>query len=488
MVKRKQPARRPQVKHKKKRGPSQFDKRQRLDRKNPQRRKTTQAKVPLVGPMLAHVTSMACLLDARMAFRLAIIMAGMMLADDRRVAAAWFAAGGVQDDWDRFYGCLIAVGRKTQLLARPLVRAVIQKFDPGPDGHLILAGDDSPTRRYGRHVEGAGVHHNPTAGPADGEWLYGHNWVSLCLLSKHPAWGVIALPLRSRLYVRAKNISSLAAKYGWEFQTKHQLLVELVTWCVGMIRGLGMQCKIWLVVDGAYAARTVLGPLGKQGVTVFSRLRKDAALFDLPPEPQGKQRGRPRVYGLDRIDLTTLAVSRQGWQSITYHCRGSEVTRQFKSFLATSRLVGGEIRVVIVRFDDGGWAAYFCTDPQVEVRDILETVAARWAIEEHFHDVKEVWGAGQQQVRNVWSNIACWHLNQWMYTLVELVSWDVPQAELIDRGGRPWDNPHRRPSHADKRRSIAKQMLKKQFLACLPRRPEFEKIRHAIADLISLSA
>ena len=39
--------------------------------------------------------------------------------------------------------------------------------------------DDSPTARFGRHVEGAGVHHNPTAGPADGEWLYGHNWVAL---------------------------------------------------------------------------------------------------------------------------------------------------------------------------------------------------------------------------------------------------------------------------------------------------------------------
>ncbi len=51
----------------------------------------------------------------------------------------------------------------------------------------------------------------------------------------------------------------------------------------------------------------------------------------------------------------------------------------------------------------------FCTDPNVSARDILETGASRWAIEEHFHDVKEVWGAGQQQVRNLWSNIGCWH-------------------------------------------------------------------------------
>jgi len=79
-------------------------------------------------------------------------------------------------------------------------------------------------------------------------------------------------------------------------------------------------------------------------------------------------------------------------------------------------------------------------------------------------------------------------LNQWMVTLVELVSWDIPQAELVDRSGRPWDNPNRRPSHADKRRSIVKQMLKKQFLISLPKRVEFNKIRRSVADLISLSA
>jgi hypothetical protein len=78
------------------------------------------------------------------------------------------------------------------------------------------------------------------------------------------------------------------------------------------------------------------------------------------------------------------------------------------------------------------WAPYFCTDTSAEVRDILEAVAARWAIEEHFHDVKEVWGAGQQQVRNVWSNIACWHLSQWLYALVELCCRDVRKSELTD--------------------------------------------------------
>ncbi len=48
------------------------------------------AKVPLTGKMAVLVTSITGMLDARMAFRLSIIMAGMMLANDRRVAAARF--------------------------------------------------------------------------------------------------------------------------------------------------------------------------------------------------------------------------------------------------------------------------------------------------------------------------------------------------------------------------------------------------------------
>lgn len=67
-----------------------------------------------------------------------------------------------------------------------------------PNGGMLLAHDlraasawmdDPPTSRYGRHIEGSGVHHHPTPGPADGKWLYGHNWVALAWLATHPVGG-----------------------------------------------------------------------------------------------------------------------------------------------------------------------------------------------------------------------------------------------------------------------------------------------------------
>jgi hypothetical protein len=482
MAKRKRSSTRPQPKHKKQKK-SQHDKCKRLERPNPNRKKTTKAKVPLIGAAQKAVSVLQAVMDRRIAFRLAIVVAGMFLADDRRTASAWFVAAGVQDDWDRFYDCLISVGRTSGKLATAVLGLLVQKFTPGLGDRILLGMDDSPTSRYGQHVEGAGIHHNPTAGPADGEWLYGHNWVALAWLATHPMWGVIALPLRSMLYVREVDVPKLAEKYDWEFRTKHQLGVELLTWFMQSIHALGVEVKVWLVVDGAYAARPFLLPVLEMGIVVVSRLRKDACLFDLPPAGSHGN----RIYGKNKISLTKRAGHRQGWSTITYHCRGVEVTRQYKTFLATSRLISGEIRVVIVRFEDGGWAPYFCTDTSAEVRDILEAVAARWAIEEHFHDVKEVWGAGQQQVRNVWSNVGCWHLNQWLYTLVELCCWDVPKSALTDRRARSWDNPDRRPSHADRRRSIAREMLQKQFHAALPPLPNNRKIQTLFETLVALA-
>jgi hypothetical protein len=432
--------------------------------------------------MQTAVSVLQVVMDPRIAFRLAIVVAGMLLADGRRTASAWFVAAGVQDDWDRFYDCLISVGRTSGRLGAAVLGVLVQKFTSRLGDRILLAMDDSPTSRYGRHVEGAGVHHNPTPGPADGEWLYGHNWVALAWLVRHPAWGVIALPLRSLPYVREVDVPKLAEKYGWEFRTKHQLGVELLTWFLQSLRARGVKAKVWLTVDGAYAARPFLKPVLTLGIVVFSRLRKDACLYDLPPAGSHGN----RIYGKNRISLAKRAGHRQGWQTISYDRRGVEVTHQYKTFLATSKLVSGQIRVVIVRYEDGSWAPYFCTDTSVEVRDILEAVAARWAIEEQFHDVKEVWGAGQQQVRNVWSNIGCWNLNGWLYTLTELCCWNLDKTELVDRRARSWDNPDRRPSHADRRRHISREMLQEKFKAALPHRlndPTFQTFMEALFDL-----
>ena len=487
MAKRKRSKKAPQARHGEKSKRSRHDKRKRLQKRNQKRQRTSAAKVPLTGEVAKFADSMKSLLDVRNGFRLPIVLAGALVARGRRTASRWFQAAGVGDDWDRFYELLGSVGKRSLTLMLPLLVWIVARFDPGPEGRWAMAIDDSPTKRFGRHVEGANVHRNPTAGPADGPWVYGHNWVTLAILQRHSVFGTLALSILSKLYVRQKDVDQLDQRYGWKFRTKHELALQLIREVTSRLKALGSKAGFLIVVDGAYAVRPFLYPLVNQGIQVVSRLRKDAKLYDLPPERRQGQRGRPRKYGKNRISLAKRAGHIEGWEMVTYSCRGVEVTRRCKSFLATSRLTGGVICVVLVVQDDGNWVPYFSTDTAMDVKAILEVVADRWAIEEHFHDVKEIWGAGQQQVRNVWSNIGCWHLNSWLYSMVELACWDMSADELVDRSDRSWDNPDRRPSHADRRRKIVREMLEKQYLADLPDGLNGTKYHEQIVELLNLA-
>lgn len=487
MAKRKRSGKIPQPRHRAKGKPSQHDKRSRLQKSNLNRRHTTQASIPLVGGPATIAGSLSRMLDSRIAFRLPIVMAGALLASGRRTAASWFRCAEVKDDWDLFYDLLQSVGRNAATVMYPLIVLIFKRFDPGPDGHWTLAVDDSPTKRFGPCIEGANIHHNPTPGPADGDWLYGHNWVCLAIILSHPIFGVIALPLLSLLYVREVDIAKLNARYGWRFRTKHELALDLFQRTMIRLRALGSQARFIIVFDGAYVAANLVRPLLESGATVVSRLRSDAKLFDLPVQTIG-QRGRPRKYGKNRISLKKRAGNRHGWQTIVFPRRGAMTEGRYKTFLATSHVVGGTIRVVLVEYGPGNWAAYFSTDQAMSVETILQTVSDRWPIEEYFHDVKEVWGAGKQQVRNVWSNIGCWNLCGWMYSMIELECWDRTSDQLVDRRDRPWDNPERRPSHADRRRYLAREMLRKEFLADLETSMDKQKILQHFETLMALAA
>ena len=260
MAQAKRSGRSPQAQHGKKSVGSRHDRRDRLLRPNPGRQVTVRARVPLVGVIGDLVAAMSHLLDVRIAFRLPILVAGAMLASGRRTAASWFRAAGVGEDWDRFYDCLQSVGKNVRVLLLPLASFLVKRLDPGPEGRWRIALDDSPTRRYGRCVEAANVHHNPTPGPADGPWLYGHNWVCLALLARHPVFGTIALPLLSWLYVRLVDVPKLQTRHAWAFRTKLELALDLCLQVMDQLRALGSKAGFLFVFDGAYAARELVRP------------------------------------------------------------------------------------------------------------------------------------------------------------------------------------------------------------------------------------
>jgi hypothetical protein len=430
--------------------------------------------------LLAH------LLDARQHDRCLLLLLGILFARGRRTVTTWLRASGLSPQFRSCYYLLSSLGRRSEEIARCLLLRVAVPLLVGNETRLFFGLDDTPTARYGPKVQGAGIHHNPTPGPAGEKFLYGHVWVTLAWLASHRRWGTIALPLLARLYIRQKDLPKVPAKHRPPFQTKLQQAAELLAWLVAWLGWL--KKTLWLVVDGAYAKKELLRPARKLGVVVISRLRKDAALRSLPPtqRPTGKPGPLP-TYGKQAISLAKRAGHKQGWQTEEFMLYRQQVTKTYKTFLATWPSAGGLIRVVLVQ-EERGWVAYFATDPEATVADILGAVAARGAIEQAFHDLKEVWGLGQQQVRNLWANIGVYHLNLWMHTLVELWAWRQSQRQLVSRGESPWDDRERRPSHADRRKALQRVCLDSAFQAAGHGRGQEGKFRCLARRLLKMAS
>ena len=420
-------------------------------------------------------------LDPRSASRGPLLMLGMLFASDRRTVTSWFRAAGITVEFRKGYITVCAFGRdfedvalSTFLEIKPLL----------PRKRLLLAIDDTPSSRYGPMVEGCGIHHNPCPGPTGNPYIYGHVWVTLAALARHESRGTIALPLQAQLYIRKIDLPKLPPERPREFRTKLEMAVEQLLWLKPWVEKDFEE--LWVVVDGGYAKRTFLRGAKEAGYTVVSRLRVDAALCSLPEIKPAGRRGRQATYGKDRISLKELAGQTGGWEEVECVQYGEKVTKTIKTFLATYRPVGGKVRVVIVKEEDT-WLPFFSTNPEATTVEILEAMADRNAEEQVFKDVKEIWGAGQQQVRNVYSNEGCFNLNLWMYTLVEKWAWDKPEEDLVDRSDSPWDNQPRRPSHNDKRKALQVEVLRNEIEEALAGRPSKEDFRALAERLLALA-
>jgi hypothetical protein len=431
------------------------------------------------------IEHLRCSLDRRLHERFWAIFFGLFFSRERRrTASSWFRAGEIGEDFRRAYETIGSVGRQALPMATTMVHQINHSPATQDEDRCLYAIDDTPSKRYGPSVEGAGIHHNPTPGPTGQKFLYGHVFVTLARLVVHPDWGTIALPVRADLYVRQKDLPKIELDRRPAFKTKLELAVEQLEWL--QIRHGSKGQPIQVVVDGGYCKKPFLDAAARLGIRVVGRLRCDSALRSVPEEQPPSKRGRKPIYGKQRIELAKRAGQPEGWMEEEMVVYGEVKTKRFKTFLATWQPAGGVIRVVLVD-ESTGWVAYCSTDPNATAAQILGFVSERGALEQTFHDVKEVEGAGEQQLRNLHANIGAFHLNLWAYTMVEVWAWDKPEEELMDRSASPWDREYRRPSHADRRKCLIHELLRAEIQAVCSEPLQREQLQQSLEKLLQLA-
>ena len=324
-------------------------------------------------------------LHGRSRWRLSLILMGMLFAKGRRTVTSWLRAAGIHDDFADYYYFLGPLGHKSKQFAQRLFTMLLLRMT---GDRVVLVVDDTPTQRYGPQVQGAGIHHNPTPGPADQKFLYGHIWVTISLVLRHPWWQTIGLPLVGLLYVRAKDIAKLPRKHHWQFRTKLELAAKQVQKLAALAKLSGK--TVWVAADGAYAKLRVFETVapgrrgGGQPVAERRRLvRSAAAPAAAWPRSATAVRHEADFAGPPRGASAGLADGRvlRLWKA------GHEDHQDVPGHLSSG---GGR--------DSGGdrprrsWLPVLLLDRAASHGgDIIEAFADRAAIEQDFHDVKEVW-------------------------------------------------------------------------------------------------
>jgi hypothetical protein len=426
------------------------------------------------------VIVLSSVLHQRSAWRLATLLAAMLFAKGRKTITSWLRAAGINQCYKAYYYFIGSLAQKTENIATELFKIMIRRIYKNTN--IILAAiDDSPTERYGPKVAGAGVHRNPTPTPDGKKFIYGHVWVTLSVIARHKSFGTIGLPLLARMYVKARDIKNV----GLSFKSKTEQAVQLSKWAYDCCESLGK--RLWIVTDGGYTRTSFLKPVVKTGAVIITRLRKDAVLYAELKQPAKRKRGRPRKYG-KRIKLQNVVKSSDGWFKVKSFLYGKEQVKDVKVFKALYKPAGCLVQVVVVNESRDCFRAFLCTDLTSSAAEILEAVADRYAIEQNFSDIKEVEGAGRQQVRTIGGNVGAFHLNLWLHSLVELWAWDRPAKVLCDRNDSPWDDAHRRPSHADKCSALRREVLKQTFFVSSDKSHEINKIHKQFYKLLKLVA
>src|SRR5439155_1012965 len=167
--------------------------------------------------------------------------------------------------------------------------------------------------------------------------------------------------------------------------------------------------RLVAVADSSYAAIELLAAVCRR-LTVVTRLRLDARLFDPPPPRRPGTMGRPRVSGARQPTLAErLADPGTRWRRVTVAGWYGRTERRIELISGTAlwyhpgRRV--PVRWLLVRdvagaFEPQGFA---CTDPDADPLDVLRWFVRRWSVEVTFAEVRRHLGVESQRQ---WSDLA----------------------------------------------------------------------------------
>lgn len=293
-----------------------------------------------------------------------------------------------------------------------------------PEAPFVVAMDDTPIRKTGRKVYGAGFRKDPQGPKFRVNFIWAQRFFQLgAVLPNGPgAAGARTIPVDFQHAPTPRKPKPKAPEDEWEAYEAKRKEANLCLLAVRRLQHLrstldgfpdGAKRLLWAQGDGGYTNATVLKQLPPR--TVYTgRVRRDARLYYVPRPGEDKPNGRKRVYG--EAAPTPEAVRKDpdiAWQEVLVWAAGRVHTMRVKTLAPLRSPIAGQshtLRLVVIeplgyRLRKNSKMLYrrpaylICTAPELSLQAIVQAYVWRWEIEVNHRDEKNILGVGQAQVR-----------------------------------------------------------------------------------------
>ena len=268
---------------------------------------------------------------------------------------------------------------------------VLDEFTGKPVADMAI--DDTTVGRCGKHVAHAGWFKDASTSASSHKGTvihWAHNWLVGAITVRLPRWPTVrwVLPAVFALYSKRSDCKSEDI-----FRTRQELAGEMIQTAAEALP----EVQLRVSADGQYAKHQVVQAL-PEGVNLVSRIRRDAAIYKLPPKRtrKGKRGRKPKKGKRLPCPRKMAAYRKKGWKTITVYKQGYQVQRLVLGITCLWYHVCRDvpIRMVIVRDPSGKEKDdfFFCTDATVADEEIVQRYYDRWGVEECILEAKQHMG------------------------------------------------------------------------------------------------
>jgi hypothetical protein len=242
---------------------------------------------------------------------LLVLLAGTILTPGRRTVTSALSILDHRElaGFTNYHRVLNRNRWSSRAAAERLLHLLLGTF--APKGPVVIGIDETLERRWGPKIKARGIYRDPVRS-SRGHFVKasGLRWISVMLLAPVPWAGrVWALPFLTAL--------APSERFAREQGRRHKKLTDWARQLLLLVAHWLPERRLIAVADSSYAAIELLAALCGR-LTLITRLRLDARLFDPPPPRRPGTMGRPRVSGARQPTLAErLADPKTRWRRVT---------------------------------------------------------------------------------------------------------------------------------------------------------------------------